>query len=413
MAAPTKPPPPAPAWWRSALGPALLATFGYLLSAVHANALVAPYRVTRAYTRPHPVRLSAFSGAFAVNTLLRDGAQLLAGERGSPLSRAETIAVQPGTRVPHAFGGDGWLYALDVRSGAAAKVMHVGGCVHGAVFDGPASIVAADCAKGVVRVVLPSHSAPRGALSVLATASDDGEPLMFTDGLDVAPDGTVYFTDASDMAPYRTHAGGWAMERVSQVDFFRGAGRGRLLALSPNGSVTTLARGLLFANGVAVAHDGRSVLVSETFGQRVMRYRLDGPRAGTLTVFADLPTIPDGVSRAADGGYYVAGFTVVEGPMAFAADYPWLRLVLGSLPAYMWPAPPHYGLVLKLTSTGAPEYAMHDPGGHRVRAVTAVTEVRDSDEDDGGVSADGGGWLYLGQLAGAGVSRVRIPAAPK
>ena len=60
-----------------------------------------------------------------------------------------------------------------------------------------------------------------------------------------------------------------------------------------------------YANGVAVARDEKSVLVVETNQNRVHRVDL---ATGISEIFVDkLPAVPDGVTRAPDGGFWIAG----------------------------------------------------------------------------------------------------------
>jgi sugar lactone lactonase YvrE len=62
-----------------------------------------------------------------------------------------------------------------------------------------------------------------------------------------------------------------------------------------------------YANGVAVSSDGDFVLVVETQTCRVLRFWLVGPKKGFTDVFvAKLPGYPDGITRAAGGGYWVS-----------------------------------------------------------------------------------------------------------
>ena len=58
---------------------------------------------------------------------------------------------------------------------------------------------------------------------------------------------------------------------------------------------------------MCVAHDSKSVLFAETWGCRVSRYWLEGPKAGTTEiVIADLPGYPDNINRGSRGTYWVA-----------------------------------------------------------------------------------------------------------
>ena len=67
----------------------------------------------------------------------------------------------------------------------------------GLVFDPVGNLIVADAYKGLLSI------APNGTVSVLTTAAD-GVPLVCTNDLDVAADGTIYFTDASRSFPSQT-----------------------------------------------------------------------------------------------------------------------------------------------------------------------------------------------------------------
>lgn len=67
-------------------------------------------------------------------------------------------------------------------------------------------------------------------------------------------------------------------------------------------------RDLAFANGMALAPDGQSLYVVETFRRRVLRVPIqaDG-RAGDASVVAEFPSVlPDGLAFDASGALYVA-----------------------------------------------------------------------------------------------------------
>ena len=67
---------------------------------------------------------------------------------------------------------------------------------------------------------------------------------------------------------------------------------GRLLAYSPATQQTRVVMdGLLFANGVAVAHDGSYVLVVDTGAWKVWKVWLRGPQARPLQVSGRVPRI--------------------------------------------------------------------------------------------------------------------------
>lgn len=86
---------------------------------------------------------------------------------------------------------------------------------------------------------------------------DEVEGLKFklTDGVDVAHDGTIYFTDASYKYSYKD----------STLDLLEGKPNGRFFSYNPATKKTTLlARDLYFPNGVAVSPDQHFVVFCET-----------------------------------------------------------------------------------------------------------------------------------------------------
>ena len=91
---------------------------------------------------------------------------------------------------------------------------------------------------------------------VIQLLTDEAEGVKFrlTDGVDVAEDGIVYFTDASYKYSFWEFA--W--------DYFEGRPFGRLLSYDPSTKETkVLVRDLYFANGVAVSPDQKFVIFCE------------------------------------------------------------------------------------------------------------------------------------------------------
>lgn len=102
----------------------------------------------------------------------------------------------------------------------------------------------------------------------------------------------------------------------------------RLVCVEPDGEAWVVAEDLLFPNGTAVLErlDAVTLLVAETFGQRISAYdvQADGSLARPR-VWADLrPNVPDGMCLDADGALWVADpvhegvMRVVEGAGAVA-----------------------------------------------------------------------------------------------
>ena len=87
--------------------------------------------------------------------------------------------------------------------------------------------------------------------------TDEAEGLKFrlTDGVDVASDGMIYFTDASYKYNLHNHI----------LDIFEGRPHGRLMSFDPSTNHTdVLLRDLYFANGLALSPDQQSLIFCET-----------------------------------------------------------------------------------------------------------------------------------------------------
>lgn len=93
-----------------------------------------------------------------------------------------------------------------------------------------------------------------GAVELL-TDEADGLKFKLTDGVDVAQDGMIYFTDAS--YKYTLHEFLW--------DILEGRPHGRFMSFDPLTKETkVLVPHLYFANGVAVSQDQTFVIFCET-----------------------------------------------------------------------------------------------------------------------------------------------------
>lgn len=189
-------------------------------------------------------------------------------------------------------------------TGRPESLVHIGGRpIGGAVDSSTNGIYLCVPPIGLVYISLSDSS-----VHVVSTISDDNLPLRFVDDAAVTSTGVVYFTDASEIAPIINQDGHYDVMSASLYDAMAGSGTGRLLRYDPRTKETvTLISGLNFANGVAISDDESFVLVAETFAFRILRYYIRGPRRGNYDVFVDaLPGMPDGVSRATDGGFWVA-----------------------------------------------------------------------------------------------------------
>ncbi len=117
------------------------------------------------------------------------------------------------------------------------------------------------------------------------------------DDVDIAPDGVIYFSDATK----RYDIENWGL------DLLEGRPNGRLLSYDPKTRKTrTVCDNLVFPNGVCLTHDGEHLLVASTWTCSLLIFDLAHMSAGPRVFVRGLPGYPDNVNRASDGGYWIA-----------------------------------------------------------------------------------------------------------
>lgn len=265
------------------------------------------------------------------------------------------------------------------------KIAETGGRPLGLQHDPFGNLVVADAKKGLLAIT------PTGQIVVVADRYEN-RPLKFVDDLDIAKDGTIYFTDASQRYGIEEYA----------LDFLEGQATGRLFSFDPrSGQLQARMSGLAFANGVALGPDEEYVLVNETAAHRITRYWLKGTRAGTQETFvANLPGYPDNISFNGRDLFWVA----LAGPRNKALEEQlgstFMRKVLfrlqsiGLLPA---PASDPYGCIVAINLQGQVVATLQDPGGRTIKSITSVNEKD--------------GLLYLGSLETDRIATIPVPPA--
>jgi sugar lactone lactonase YvrE len=287
------------------------------------------------------------------------------------------------------FGGSLCGGLLDGRimcrrsDGSLQELADTGGRPLGLAYNGRGRLIVADADKGLLSV------SPDGDILRLSS-EHNGLPYAFTDDVDIAQDGTIYFTDASHK---------WDRHNVRE-DVLEHRPYGRLLAYEPqSGRTSLLADDLYFANGVAVAADDSFVLVVETTKYRVLRFWLKGPRKGQRDVFIDnLPGMPDGISRGDSGRFWIALYTPRLSSLDSMLPKPWLRRLVYRLPRFLQPDAIRHSFVVAVNAEGTPVLSLQHNASDSFSPVTSVEEHN--------------GELYLGSLTYSGTARIAAPPAP-
>ena len=307
----------------------------------------------------------ALEGRFATNELLGDAVSLGLNAGIGP----EDVAIDAEGFL-YAGYEDGRVVRFDAHGKQPELLADTGGRPLGLDIAPNGNLIVADGYRGLLSIDRG------GAVEVLATAAD-GIPFGFTDDVEVAGDGRIYFSDASSKF-------GPAMK--ARDDIMEHGGHGRLLRHDPvKGTTEVLLDGLQFANGVALSQAEDFVLVNETGSYRITRYWLKGSRAGSHDVFFDnLPGLPDGISSNGRGTFWVALFSPRNALLDAMSDKPFLRKAAFRLPELLQPQPAHHGFVLGLDESGEVTHNFQATGRDAFAPITSVEQHGDT--------------LYLGSL---------------
>jgi len=269
---------------------------------------------------------------------------------------------------------------------------HIGGHPLGMAFDRDENLNVCVGGMGLYQVrpdrtvVKLTDETNRTLFSVI-----DDSRLKLADDLDIAPDGRIFFSEAT--IRYDMHE--WP------YDALESRGNGRLICYDPrDGSTRTILRNLQFPNGVCMTGDGESFLFAETWGCRINRYWFDGSRKGRLeVVIADLPGYPDNINKASDGNFWVALVGMRSPALDLALRMPSMRRRMAKRVARdEWLFPNiNSGCVLKFTPAGEVLESLWDLGGTNHPMVTSMREHK--------------GYLYLGGLYNDRIGRLHLPDA--
>jgi sugar lactone lactonase YvrE len=306
-----------------------------------------------------PPTAPALTGVYQQNNLLAGIERLQVVPPGTSYA-PEDVALDSANRI-YAGLDDGRVMRLQADGTNPQEFSNTHGRPLGLAFDPSGNLIVADAIKGLLSI-----------------------------DLDVAADGTIYFTDASSKFPLSSFT----------ADLLEHRGNGRFLAYDPKTKTTrTLLSDLYFANGVAVSPDQSFVLVVETGKYRVQRVWLAGPKSGQAEIFIDnLPGFPDGLSSNGRDKFWLALVTPRDETLDKLLPHPFLRKVVARLPKFLQPAPKRYSFVLGLDVNGKVIDNLQNGSADSYAEIANAVERQ--------------GALYFGSIGEGTVGRYRLASQP-
>jgi len=268
-----------------------------------------------------------------------------------------------------------------------------GGRPLGLAFDRDERLVVCVAGMGLYRIAGPDQIERLTSQTRRSwTSLEDDSQIRMADDLDIAPDGRIFFTDATKRYEMET----WGL------DLLEGRPNGRLLCFDPaRGTTQIVCDHLYFPNGVCVTHDGRHLLVCSTWTCSVMIFNLARLKDGPRYFIRGLPGYPDNINRASDGGYWIALAGMRSPVIDLAMEEPAFRLRMAKrVPPANWLfGNLNIGGVLKFDQRGQIVDAYWDKPDGPLYMITSMREHR--------------GALFLGGVTNNKIGRVSLSGADK
>ncbi|MGB3834598.1 MAG: SMP-30/gluconolactonase/LRE family protein [Mesorhizobium sp.] len=284
---------------------------------------------------------------------------------------------------------DGRILRIAAPGYSTVEVLaKIGGRPLGLAFDREGRLVTCVAGMGLLRVSMDGATellTDQTARSLFSVQDDT--TIRMADDLDIGPDGTIYFTDATK----RYDIENWGM------DLLEGRPNGRLLSYDPKSRKTrTVCDNLVFPNGVCLTHDGRHLLVASTWNCSILIFDLADLPAGPRVFVRGLPGYPDNINRASGGGYWIALAGMRNPVFDQAMKYPDLRRrMTRRVPPTNWLfGNLNIGGVLKIDGSGRIVDALWDAPDGPLYMITSMREHE--------------GFLYLGGVTNNKIGRLAL-----
>lgn len=309
-----------------------------------------------------PISLG-YVGKYAPNEKLNLFDKLTLGELSGP-----EAAVQAPNGDLVASTHEGWIVRWQADATEATRWIEVGGRPLGLDYDLEGNLWIANAYSGLMKL------SKDGELSVAVNAVD-GVTVNYADDVVVAPNGKIYFSDASTRFSAKEFHGTLS---ASLLDIMEHSDNGRVIEYDPMNKVAKVVKSnLTFANGVAADPSGNFILIVETGEYRVWKLWLTGDKAMQSEVIIDnIPGFPDNIHLGKDGRYWVGLTAPRSEVLDDLAGEPFWRKVIQRLPPQMRPKIEPHGMVIAINENGDVVANLQAPSG----AVYATTGVAEADD---------------------------------
>ena len=277
---------------------------------------------------------------------------------------------------------DGRILKIDT-AGKVETFFDAGSWVAGLHFDNSGNLIALSHKQGLICIDQQKK------VTVLADKDAAGKPFLIPNGLDIASDGRIFFSNTSHQSAYTIDYGRKIILETKPL--------GGLYLYDPSlNKVETLIDGTYFGNGVVLSKDESSVLMVETTKYRVVRYWLKGDKAGQTDTFIDnLPGFPNGISLREDGSYWLGFSTKRSNALDNIHAKPGMKKLVYGLPNWLQPKAEKFGMVMNISPEGKIIESLFDTKGIIMPEAGAVKEYK--------------GYLYLGGDLVSHIGKYKLP----
>lgn len=234
--------------------------------------------------------------------------------------------------------------------------------VSGLHFDSNNNLIALSHKQGLISI------SPNKEITVLADKDEKGRPFLIPNGLDIASDGNIYFSNTSHDAAYDIKYGRKLILELKS--------NGGLYKYNPTTKkVTTLIDGTYFGNGVVISKNDDFLLMTETTKYRIIKYWLKGEKKGNKEILIDnLPGFPNGISIREDGSFWLGFSTRRNDALDKIHPKKGMKKLVYGLPEFMQPKQDKYGMILNISENGEIISSLFDTTGTLIPEAGSVKE---------------------------------------